>query len=104
MTHFVNIKYVNDVILRYESEKQKEVAQRLRQENEIVTLKLRRNQNTLLVGALLLVLFALILYTIFRQNKLNNEKKVLGFRTARILQVSSKSIFLSQWGRRGRLH
>ena len=84
VTNDVNIKYVNDVILRYESEKQKEVAQRLRQENEIVTLKLRRNQNTLLVGALLLVLFALILYTIFRQNKLNNEKKVLALEQSRL--------------------
>ena len=84
VTNDVNIKYVNDVIFRYESEKQKEVAQRLRQENEIVNLKLRRNRNTLLVGALLLVLLSLILYTIFRQNKLNNEKKVLALEQSRL--------------------
>ena len=84
VTNDVNIKYVNDVIFRYESEKQREVAQRLRQENEIVNLKLKRNQNTLLVGALLLVLFSLVLYTIFRQNKLNNEKKVLALEQSRL--------------------
>ncbi len=84
VTNDVNIKYVNDVILRYESEKQKELAQRLRQENEIVNLKLKRNQNTLLVGALLLVLFSLMLYTIFRQNRLHNEKKVLALEQSRL--------------------
>jgi tetratricopeptide (TPR) repeat protein len=84
VTNDVNIKYVNDVILRYESEKQMQLAQRLRQENEIVNLKLRRNQNTLLVGALLLVLFSLMMYTIFRQNRLNSEKKVLALEQSRL--------------------
>jgi sensor histidine kinase YesM len=36
------------------------------------------------VGALLLVLFSLVLYTIFRQNKLNNEKKVLALEQSRL--------------------
>lgn len=84
ITNDVNIRYVNDVIFRYESDKQKELAQRLRQENEIVNLKLRRNRNTLLVGALLLVLFSLVLYTIFRQTKLKNEKKVLALEQSRL--------------------
>ena len=49
----------------------------LARENEIVTLRLRRNQTTLLVGALLLVLIAMILYFAYRQSRINSEKKVM---------------------------
>ena len=77
ITNDVNIKYVNDVILKYNTEKQRNLAESLRQENEIVNLKLRRNRTTLLVGVLLLILFGLILYIVYRQYQLNNEKKVV---------------------------
>lgn len=73
----VNNKYVNDIILRYGSEKQKNQLAILAQENEIINLKLRRNRTTLLIGALLLVLFTLILYIIYRQYQLTSEKKMM---------------------------
>jgi tetratricopeptide (TPR) repeat protein len=77
ITNEVNNKYVNDIILRYGSEKQKNQLAILAQENEIINLKLRRNRTTLLIGALLLVLFTLILYIIYRQYQLTSEKKVM---------------------------
>ncbi len=77
VTNDVNVQYVNDVILRYDSDKKTSQIEILARENEIVKLKLRRNRTTLLVGALLLVLFTLILYILYRQYQLNSEKKVL---------------------------
>lgn len=84
ITNDVNIKYVNDVLLKYDAEKQRNLAESLRQENEIVNLQLRRNQTTLLVGILLLVLFLLVLYIFYRQYQLNNEKKVMALEQSRL--------------------
>ena len=84
ITNDVNIRYVNDVLLKYDTEKQRNLAERLRQENEIVNLQLRRNQTTLLVGVLLLVLFLLVLYIFYRQYQLNNEKKVMALEQSRL--------------------
>jgi sensor histidine kinase YesM len=42
-----------------------------------MNLKLRRNQNTLLIGALFLALFTLMLYILYRQAQLKSDKKVL---------------------------
>jgi tetratricopeptide (TPR) repeat protein len=80
----INRKYVNDVILKYNSEKQRNLAESLRQENQIVNLRLRRNQTTLLIGALLVVLLALILYIAYRQYQTNNEKKVMALEQSRL--------------------
>ena len=68
---------MNDVIIRYDTEKKNNQIEVLAKENEIVKLKLRRNQNTLLVSALLLALFTLILYILYRQYQLKSEKKLL---------------------------
>ncbi len=73
----LNLSYVNDVIIRYDTEKKINQIQVLAAENEIVKLKLRRNQNTLLMSALLLVLFAMILYIIYRQYQLKSERKLI---------------------------
>lgn len=77
ITNDVNIQYVNDVLLRYDNDKKNNEIELLNRENEIVKLKLRRNKTTLLVGALLLLMFTLILYIIYRQYQLKSEKKVL---------------------------
>ena len=77
ITNDLNLSYVNDVIIRYDTEKKSNQIEVLAKENEIVKLKLRRNQNTLLLGALLLVLFTLILYILYRQYQLKSEKKML---------------------------
>lgn len=73
----LNFNYVNDVIIRYDTEKKINQIQVLAAENEIVKLKLRRNQNTLLMSALLLVLFALVLYIIYRQYQIKSERKLI---------------------------
>lgn len=77
ITNEVNISYVNDVIIRYDSQKKTNQIEVLANQNEIVELKLRRNQNILLVSALLLALFTLILYILYRQYQLKSDKKML---------------------------
>ena len=77
VTNDVNIKYVNDVLQRYTNDQQNNRIELLNRENEIVKLKLRRNKTTLLVGALMLVMFTLILYIVYRQYQLKSEKKVM---------------------------
>ncbi len=77
VTNDLNLSYVNDVIIRYDTEKKNTEIEALAKENEIANLKLRRNQNILLVSALLLALFTLILYILYRQYQLKSEKKML---------------------------
>lgn len=72
-----NRQYVYEIISNSEAETRQNEIESLARENEQVNLKLRRNRTTLLVGALLLVLFTLILYILYRQYQLNSEKKVL---------------------------
>ncbi|MEA1786610.1 tetratricopeptide repeat protein [Arenibacter sp. GZD96] len=72
-----NLRYVNDMIIRYDSEKKNNQIAVLAKENEIVKLKLRRNQNTFLVAGLALCLVGFILYILYRQAQLGNEKKLL---------------------------
>lgn len=72
-----NRLYVADLLSRTaEDQKNNQIAV-LERENEIVKLKLRRNQTTLVVSALILTLFTLILYILYRQYQLKNEKKML---------------------------
>lgn len=77
VTNELNLRYVNDMILLYDSEKKNNQIEVLAQQNEIVTLKLRRNRNALLIGALLVCLLILILYILYRQYQLKSDKKVL---------------------------
>ncbi|MEN8789355.1 MAG: tetratricopeptide repeat protein [Flavobacteriaceae bacterium] len=72
-----NRRYVYDVISRSEVEKRSNQIEILAKENEIVKLRLRRNKNTLLVSALLLALFTIILYILYRQYQLKSDKKLL---------------------------
>lgn len=72
-----NRRYVFDMISRAEADKRSSQIEMLAKENEIVKLRLRRNKNTLLVSALLLALFTLILYILYRQYQLKSDKKLL---------------------------
>jgi len=72
-----NRRYLADLISRSETEKKNSQIEVLAKENEIINLKLRRNQNTLLIGALLLALFTLMLYILYRQAQLKSDKKML---------------------------
>ncbi|MEO1010708.1 MAG: tetratricopeptide repeat protein, partial [Bacteroidota bacterium] len=71
------VRYVNDVIFRYDSEKKGNQIEVLAKENEIVRLKLRKNNQTLLASGIALALLAGIFYILYRQNLLRNEKKLL---------------------------
>lgn len=71
------VRYVNDVIFRYDSQKNTNEIEVLAKENENVTLKLRKNQTILLITGLALALLAGIFYILYRQYQLKNEKKLL---------------------------
>ncbi len=77
ITSNLNLRYVNDMIVRYESEKRSSQIETLAKENEIVRLKLRKNRTTLLISGIALALLAGILYILYRQYQLNSEKKLL---------------------------
>ena len=72
-----NRQYVYEVISNSEAEIRQQRIEQMARENELINLKLRRNRTALLVGALLLLLFTLILYILYRQFQLNSERKVL---------------------------
>ena len=72
-----NVRYINDLIVRYESEKRDNEISNLANENELVKLRLRRNQTTILVSALVIGLVGTILFIMYRQYQSNYEKKVM---------------------------
>lgn len=72
-----NLRYMTDIIVRYEAEKKNNQISVLAKENEIVRLRLRKNQTTLLVSALIVGLISSILYILYRQYQSKNEKRVL---------------------------
>ena len=72
-----NFQYVNDLIIKYESEQKNNQIKELASENEIVKLKLIQNRKILLLsllGGILVVGFFVILQ---RQRRLKNEKKIV---------------------------
>lgn len=77
ITNSLNLRYVNDMILRYESQMRANQVQRLSEENESVRLRLRKNKTILIVVGVFLVLLIGILYILYRQSQLNAEKKLL---------------------------
>lgn len=72
-----NFRYMSDVINRYEADKKNNQIENLAKENELVKLRLRKNQTTFLVSALALGLLGSILYILYRKYQSNNERKVL---------------------------
>ncbi|MEM8929348.1 MAG: tetratricopeptide repeat protein [Bacteroidota bacterium] len=72
-----NLRYINDLTLRYESQKRDNEISNLANENELVKLRLRRNQTTILVSALVIGLVGTILFIMYRQYQSNYEKKVM---------------------------
>jgi len=72
-----NLRYMNDIIIKYENDKKNSQIAVLAKENEIVRLRLKKNQTTLLVSALIVGLISSILYILYRQYQNKNEKRVL---------------------------
>jgi tetratricopeptide (TPR) repeat protein len=79
-----NRRYIFDALSKTEEAKWNNVVEGLSKENEIAYLQLRKNRNTLLIGALLLILFSLILYIIYRQYAQNNERKIMALEQSRL--------------------
>lgn len=77
ITSVRNLRYVNDVIFKYESEKKNNEIENLKKDNEIVRLQLRKNNTVLLVSGIALALLAGIFYILYHQYQLKNEKKLL---------------------------
>ncbi|WP_244156158.1 tetratricopeptide repeat-containing sensor histidine kinase [Maribacter ulvicola] len=77
ITKSLNIRYVNDMILRYESQIRANQLERLAQENESVRLKLKKNKTMLIIIGIFLILLIGILYILYRQSQLNADKKLL---------------------------
>lgn len=72
-----NLQYVNDLIIKYESEKKNNQIKELASENEIVKLKLAQNRRTLILSFLGSILIAIILFILHRQRQLRNEKRII---------------------------
>lgn len=71
------VRYVNDILFRYDYEKKGNEIAVLSKQNEIAQLKLRKNRTLLLIGMLSFILLSGILYVLYRQYHLGNEKKIL---------------------------
>ncbi|MGB6152374.1 MAG: tetratricopeptide repeat protein [Pricia sp.] len=71
------VRYVNDILFRYNSDKTMNDVQLLAQENEMYQMELRTTRTTLLISGIALALLAGIFYILYRQYQLKNEKKVL---------------------------
>tara|TARA_R110002012_G_scaffold291564_1_gene486142 strand:+ start:174042 stop:175997 length:1956 start_codon:yes stop_codon:yes gene_type:complete len=72
-----NVQYVNDLIINYDTEEKTNQIKELANENEIVLLRLEKNKRTLFLSLLGSSLVFIILYVLYRQRQLKNEKKIL---------------------------
>ncbi|GLU43068.1 tetratricopeptide repeat protein [Allomuricauda sp. NBRC 101325] len=72
-----NLRYINDNIEKYQDDKKTNQIAVLAAENELVRLRLKKNETTFLVSALIVGLISSILYILYRQYQSKNEKRVL---------------------------
>ncbi len=71
------VRYVNDIIFSYDTEKKSNEIAVLAKENELISMELKKNKTVLLISGIALALLAGIFYILYRQYQLNNEKKLL---------------------------
>ena len=72
-----NLNYINDLLIKYESDAKNHTIEALASENEEVKSQLQRNQLALLFGLLVLILFFIILIVFNRHNQVKQDKKIL---------------------------
>lgn len=77
ITNSLNLRYVNDMIIRYEDQMKTNQLEKLSEEYESVQLRLRKNKTMLIIIAISLVLLIGILFILYRQSQLNADKKLL---------------------------
>ena len=70
-------QYVNDLIIKYDSEKKNNQIEVLAKQNEIAKLNFSKNRNIWLVALITVSLLGLVFYFIYRQRYLKNEKRIL---------------------------
>ncbi|QTE21608.1 tetratricopeptide repeat-containing sensor histidine kinase [Polaribacter cellanae] len=70
-------KYVNDIIIKYDSERKTNQLKNLAKQNEIAQLQLIKNRNFWIIAFITLLLFLAILYFLYRQRLFENEKRIL---------------------------
>lgn len=72
-----NFQYVNDLIIKYDTKSITNQVQELSKENEATKDKLKRNKIIWIISLILLGVLLLLIYILYRQRILNNEKKIL---------------------------
>lgn len=72
-----NLSYINDLIIKYESESKTNTIKALANENELVKSHLEKNRLSLLLSLLAIVLVTVLLFIFNRQQQINQEKKIL---------------------------
>jgi len=72
-----NLSYINDLIIKYESESKTNTIKALANENELVKSRLEKNRLSLLLSLLAIVLVTVLLFIFNRQQQITQEKKIL---------------------------
>ena len=72
-----NLSYINDLIIKYESESKTNTIKALANENELVKSTLEKNRLSLLFALLAIVLVTVLLIIFNRQQQITQEKKIL---------------------------
>ncbi|WP_147678031.1 tetratricopeptide repeat-containing sensor histidine kinase [Algibacter pacificus] len=72
-----NFQYVNDAIIKYDTEKIEDQLSFLERENEIVKLKFKKNMNLVIICGLVLFILIILGYILYRQRLLKKEKRIL---------------------------
>jgi tetratricopeptide (TPR) repeat protein len=72
-----NLSYINDLIIKYESENKTNTIKALANENELVKSRLEKNRLSLLLSLLAIILITVLLFIFNRQQQINQEKKIL---------------------------
>ena len=72
-----SLNYINDIVLKYESDRKSNTIKALADENLLVKSRLEKNQLALLIGLLGIILVSIIFTVYDRHKHLNQEKKIL---------------------------
>jgi tetratricopeptide (TPR) repeat protein len=75
ITNEKNFKYVNDLVIKYDTEKLNTQIENLEKENENIKLTLRRNKSIWITSSIVPAFLAIMIYILCRQRLLNNEKE-----------------------------
>ncbi len=71
------IQYVNDLIIKYDSEKKNNQIEVLAKQSEIAKINYSKNRKLWFIGLTSLVLLGFVLYFLYRHRYLKNEKQIL---------------------------